>query len=70
MWWGIECVDDNAGVIIFADGLGLTVSGCADILSYCEAYAEDAAKFCPVTCGFCPDSTEGNTLRKYIFIFW
>jgi len=49
------CADDDARIITLASGAGLTISGCADVESYCEdaAYGSTVQAICPATCGLC-----------------
>merc|ERR1719356_1156268 len=51
----MPCVDDDARVIALASHIGLTISGCAAVQSYCEhaAYASTLQATCPATCGSC-----------------
>jgi len=49
------CADDDAQIIQLASGVGLTISGCAVVTSYCEhpVYGSTVQETCPATCGHC-----------------
>ena len=50
------CADDDATIITLAASIGLTISGCADVASFCTnpTYGTSVQPVCPVTCGSCP----------------
>ena len=50
-----KCADDDAQIIALASGVGATISGCAEVQSYCDhaAYGSTVQAVCPATCGLC-----------------
>jgi surface protein len=49
------CADNDARIVFFASGHGLTISGCADVGDFCahRQYGRILQATCPATCGLC-----------------
>merc|ERR1719188_1908958 len=61
-----SCTDDDTRIIELASGAGLTISGCADVQSFCHnaAYGSTVQATCPATCGSCTAPVRRMTERK------
>ncbi|CAK0788875.1 unnamed protein product, partial [Prorocentrum cordatum] len=51
----LKCADDDAQIIALASGIGVSISGCAEVQPYCEnsKYGSTVQATCPATCGLC-----------------
>jgi hypothetical protein len=49
------CADDDAEAVSLASGHGITISGCAAVMSFCNhgTYGSVVQATCPATCGSC-----------------
>jgi hypothetical protein len=49
------CTDDDAVIVELAQGVGLTIGGCADVMMFCDhpMYGSTVQATCPETCGLC-----------------
>ncbi|CAK0821658.1 unnamed protein product, partial [Prorocentrum cordatum] len=50
-----KCEDDDAHIIALASGIGVTISGCAEVQPYCGdvKYGSTVQATCPATCSLC-----------------
>merc|ERR1719291_1346676 len=49
------CADDDAFIVELAQGVGLTIGGCVDVLMFCDhpMYGSTVQATCPATCDSC-----------------
>jgi hypothetical protein len=49
------CADDDAKIVMLASSVGLTISGCAQVTSFCghPMYGDTVIATCPASCGKC-----------------